>query len=67
MGYGNKKLKIITLTELSLIILSLIILMWIMQLREVACKIDWSEIIKGSNVEDHWVAFKKVFIDIRDK
>ena len=29
--------------------------------------IDWSEIIKGCNVEDDWVAFKKVIIDIRDK
>ena len=37
------------------------------QLREVAQKIDWSEIIKGCNVEDDWVAFKKVIIDIRDK
>ena len=37
------------------------------QLREDAQKIDWSEIIKGCNVEDDWVAFKKVIIDIRDK
>ena len=37
------------------------------QLREVAQKIDWSEIIKGCNVEDDWVAFKNVIIDIRDK
>ena len=36
-------------------------------LREDAQKIDWSEIIKGDNVEDDWVAFKKVIIDIRDK
>ena len=28
--------------------------------------IDWSEIIKGYNVEDDWVAFKKVIIDIKD-
>ena len=37
------------------------------QLREVAQKIDQSEIIKGCNVEDDWVAFKKVIIDISDK
>ena len=37
------------------------------QLREVAQKIDWREIIKGCNVEDDWVAFKMVIIDIRDK
>ena len=37
------------------------------QLREVAQKIYWSEIIKGCNDEDDWVAFKKVIIDIRDK
>ena len=39
------------------------------QLREDAQKIDWSEIIKGCNVnvEDDWVAFKKEIIDIRDK
>ena len=37
------------------------------QLREVAKKIDWSEIIIGCNVEDDWIAFKKVIIDIRDK
>ena len=37
------------------------------QLREVAQKVDWSEIIKGCNVEDDWEAFKKVIIDIRDK
>ena len=37
------------------------------QLIEDAQKIDWSEIIKGCNVEDDWVAFKKVIIDIRDK
>ena len=37
------------------------------QLREDAQKIDWSEIIKGCNVEDDWVAFKKVIIYIRDK
>ena len=33
------------------------------QLREV----DWSEIIKGCNVEDDWAASKKVIIDIGDK
>ena len=37
------------------------------QFTEVAQKIDWSEIIEGCNVEDDWVAFKKVIIDIRDK
>ena len=37
------------------------------QLREIAQTIIWSEIIKGCNVEDDWVAFKKVIIDIRDK
>ena len=37
------------------------------QLREVAQKIDWSEIIKGCNVEDDWIAFSKAIIDIRDK
>ena len=37
------------------------------QLREVAQKIDWSEIIKGCNVEDESVAFKKEIIYIRDK
>ena len=37
------------------------------QLREVAQKIDCSEIIKDCNVEDDWVAFKKEIIDIRDK
>ena len=37
------------------------------QLREDAQKMDWSEIIRGCNVEDDWVAFKKVIIDIRDK
>ena len=37
------------------------------QLREDAQNIDWSDIIKGYNVEDDWVAFKKVIIDIRDK
>ena len=37
------------------------------QLREDAQSIDWSEIIKGCNVEDDWVAFKKVIIDIKDK
>ena len=37
------------------------------QLREVAMKIDWSEITKGCNIEDDWVAFKKVIINIRDK
>ena len=37
------------------------------QFREVAYKIDWNEIIKDCNVEDDWVAFKKVIIDIRDK
>ena len=36
------------------------------QLREVAHKIDWSEIIKGCNVADDWVAFKNVIIDIRE-
>ena len=35
-------------------------------MREVAQKIDWSEIIKG-DVEDDWVAFKKEISDIRDK
>ena len=35
------------------------------QLGEVAQNIDWSEIIKGCNVEDDWVAFKKEIIDIR--
>ena len=37
------------------------------QLREVALKIDWNEIIKDCNVEDDWAAFKKVIINIRDK
>ena len=37
------------------------------QLREDAQNIDWSEIIKGCNIEDDWVAFKKEIIDIRDK
>ena len=36
------------------------------QLREDAQKIDWSEIIKGCNVEDDWIAFKKEIIDIKD-
>ena len=36
------------------------------QLREDEQTIYWSEIIKGCNVEDDWVAFKKE-IDIRDK
>ena len=36
-------------------------------LREDAQKIDWSEIIKGCNVEDDWLAFKKEIIDIRAK
>ena len=36
-------------------------------LKEVADQIDWSEIIKSCNVEDDWVAFMKVIIDIRDK
>ena len=34
------------------------------QLREDAQQIYWSEIIKGCNVEDDWVAFKKVIIII---
>ena len=37
------------------------------QLREDAQKIDLSEIIKGGNAEDDWVAFQKEIIDIRDK
>ena len=37
------------------------------QLREDAQKINWSEIRKGCNVEDDWIAFTKVIIDIRDK
>ena len=37
------------------------------QLREDAQTIDWSEIIKGCNVEDDWVAFKNLIIIIRDK
>ena len=37
------------------------------QLRKVAQKIDRIEIIKHCNVEDDWVAFKKVIIDITDK
>ena len=36
-------------------------------MREVAQKINWSEIIKGCDVEDDWVAFKNEIIDIRDK
>ena len=36
-------------------------------MREDAQKIDWSEIIKGCNVEHDWVAFKKEIIDIKDK
>ena len=36
------------------------------QLREDAQKMNWSEIIKVCNVEDDWVAFKKVIIDIRE-
>ena len=35
-------------------------------LTSVVCKLIES-IIKGCNVEDDWVAFKKVIIDIRDK
>ena len=34
------------------------------QLREDAQNIDWNEIIKACNVEDDWVTFKKVIIDI---
>ena len=38
------------------------------QLREDArTDIYWSEIIIACNVEDDWVAFKKVIIDITDK
>ena len=36
-------------------------------LREVALKIDWIQIIKGYNVEDDFVAFKKVIFNIKDK
>ena len=37
------------------------------ELREGALNIDCSEIIKGCNVEDDWVAFKKVIINIRNR
>ena len=36
-------------------------------MREDALKIDWSETIKCCNIEDDWVAFEKVIVNIRDR
>ena len=60
-----KRLEIRTVTELSFDYFNVDDA----RLREVAHTIDWSEIIIGCNVEDDWVAFKKMglIIDIRDK
>ena len=63
MGHGNKKIRN---NNCNRVIFDYFNVDYA-QLTEVAQKIDWSGIIKGCSVEDDWVAFKKVIIDIRDK
>ena len=62
MGHGNKKIR----NNCDRVIFDYFHVDYEL-LREISLKIDWNLIIKGCNVEDDWIALKKVIIIIRDK